>query len=111
MGKRSAAPAPAPYVPPAPPPTPVTGTGRVPDADQGTPTEVLRRREEQQQAVVQAPVEPVTPKSTYLDTEDAARKTEREIAAKEGRKQTRRTKGGAKGLLDPALVKKKGLLA
>ena len=109
MGKKSAAPAPAPYVPPAPPPTPVTG--RVPDADQGTPTEVLRRREEQKQAVVQAPVAPVTPKSTSLDTEDAARKTEREIAAKEGRKQTRRTKGGAKGLLDPALVKKKGLLA
>jgi len=108
MGKSAPAPAPAP-VPAAPPPTPVTSPGRVPDADTQTPTEVLKERQEEKQAVVPAPPEPIQPKSTYLDNEDAARQTERELAGKSGRRKTKKT--GPRGLLDDAPVKKKGLLA
>ena len=117
MGKSSPAPAPAPV--PAPPPvTPVTSTGRVPDADTQTPTEVLQEREEQKRAVVPAAPEPstineagetITPKSTYLDNEDAGRKKERELAGRSGRRKTKKT--GPRGLLDTAPTYKKGLLA
>ena len=105
MGKRSQAPAPAPV--PAPPPvTPAKADGE--PAGTQTPTEVLKQREEEKQAVIPAPPEPVRPKSTYLDNEDAARQKERELAGKSGRRKTRKT--GPQGLLDPALVKKKGLM-
>ena len=107
MGKRSAAPPPPAPVPAPPPVTPARAYGE--PAGTQTPTEVLKRREEEKQAVVQAPPEPVRPKSTYLDSEDAARKKERELAGKSGRRKTRKT--GPQGLLDPALVKKKGLMS
>ena len=106
MGKRSAAPPPPAPVPAPPPVTPARAYGE--PAGTQTPTEVLKRRAEEKQAVVQAPPEPVRPKSTYLDSEDAARKKERELAGKSGRRKTRKT--GPQGLLDPALVKKKGLM-
>tara|TARA_R110002020_G_scaffold93973_11_gene226570 strand:+ start:156 stop:482 length:327 start_codon:yes stop_codon:yes gene_type:complete len=108
MGKRSQAPAPAPAPVPAPPPvTPAKAYGE--PAGTQTPTEVLKQREEEKQAVIPAPPEPVRPKSTYLDNEDAARQKERELAGKSGRRKTRKT--GPQGLLDPALVKKKGLMS
>ena len=109
MGKRAPA-APAPVVPPAPPITPTTGTGKEPDADEVTPTEELQKIEKEKTAVY-APVEavdPVKPKGTVLDTEDAARKKERELAGKTGRRKTKKT--GPQGLLTDANVYKKGLL-
>ena len=107
MGKRSAAPPPPAPVPAPPPVTPARAYGE--PAGTQTPTEVLKQREEEKQAVIPAPPEPVRPKSTYLDNEDAARQKERELAGKSGRRKTRKT--GPQGLLDPALVKKKGLMS
>ena len=108
MGKSAPAAAAPAYVPPPPPTTPARPYG---EQGQQTPTGVLKEKEEPEQAVVKAPPEPIRPKSTYLDNEDAGRKKERDLANQKGRVKTRKTVGGAQGLLSDANTKKKGLMA
>ena len=109
MGKSAPSPAPPPP-PPVPPQTPVRAVG---DTDDKTPTEVLAERDEQRQAVVTSPDTQETPQTrtmpaSVIDTETEGRKTERELAKRQGRRQTRKT--GPQGLLSPAPVSKRGLI-
>lgn len=110
MGKSAPSPAPPPP-PPVPPQTPVRAVG---DTGDQTPTEVLAERDEQRQAVVTSPDTVPTPQTarampaSVIDTETEGRKTERELAKRQGRRQTRKT--GPQGLLSPAPVSKRGLI-
>ena len=112
MGKS----APTPSLPPPPPPPPTTPVRAVGDSGDRTPTEVLAEREEAREAVVTSSDTESTPKpqrerimpASVIDTETAGRKTEREVAARKGRKATRKT--GPQGLLSPAPVAKRGLM-
>ena len=111
MCKSAPSPAPLPPPPPPPPTTPVRAVG---DTGDQTPTEVLAERDEQRQAVVTSPDTVPTPQTarampaSVIDTETEGRKTERELAKRQGRRQTRKT--GPQGLLSPAPVSKRGLI-
>ncbi len=110
MGKSSPSPAP----PPPPPPPPTTPVRAVGDRDDRTPTEVIAERDEQRQAVVTSPDTTPTPQpvrvmpASVIDTETEGRKTERDLAKRKGRRETRKT--GPQGLLSPAPVSKRGLI-
>jgi len=112
MGKSAPTPS-LPPVPPVPPTTPVEPVGSTGDR---TPTEVLAEREKESEAVVTSSDTVSTPQrerimpASVIDTETAGRKAEREVASKKGRRSTRKTRGGAQGLLSPAPVVKRGLM-
>ena len=102
MGKSTPRTPPMVQAPPPPPTKPVEAVGD----DTQTPTKVALERQRQQEGVV---FDSPQGKGTVLDTEDADRKVERELARKKSRSNTRVT--GRAGLLDEAPVIKKGLLS